>query len=364
MNSATSRTGTEGLRVVVVGATGNVGTSVLDALGQDPQIGSVLGLARRIPEWTPPKTTWASVDVGVESVRPELVEHFRGADAVIHLAWLFQPTHDPGITWRTNVLGSVRVFEAAAEAEVPALVYASSVGAYSPGPKDRAVDESWPTHGWPEAAYTREKAYLERTLDAFEHDHPSMRVVRLRSAFIFKRESASAQRRLFAGPLVPSSLVRPDALPVVPDLPGLRFQALHAADAGEAYRLAATRPVRGAFNLAAEPVVDAALLAALFEARVVRVPAAAVRTGLAAAWRLHLVPASPYLFDAVLRLPIMDTSRAREELGWQPRHSAEEALREFLSGFREGAGAATAPLAPRTRGGRFGELVTGVGHRP
>ncbi|MGP3980055.1 NAD-dependent epimerase/dehydratase family protein [Streptomyces sp. KR80] len=355
-------TGGEGLRIVVVGATGNVGTSVLEALGTDPQIGSILGLARRIPAWTPPKTAWASVDVGKE---PDLVELFRGADAVIHLAWLFQPTHDPETTWRTNVLGSIRVFQAVAEAEVPALVYASSVGAYSPGPRDRAVavDESWPTHGWPGAAYTREKSYLERTLDAFEREHPAVRVVRMRPAFIFKRESASEQRRLFGGPLVPGSLVRPALLPLVPDLPGLRFQALHAADAGEAYRLAATQDVRGAFNLAAEPEVDAQLLAELLQARVVKLPVPAVRAGLAAAWHLHLVPASPHLFDAVLRLPIMDTSRAREELGWQPRHTAEEALREFLSGLREGAGAPTAPLAPRTRGGRFGELVTGVGHR-
>ncbi|MGP3947610.1 NAD-dependent epimerase/dehydratase family protein [Streptomyces sp. 7N604] len=355
--------GAQGLRIVIVGATGNVGTSVLQALGDDPRITSVLGLARRVPDWTPPKTTWASTDVGDEAAGAHLAGHFRGADAVIHLAWLFQPTHDPVTTWRTNVLGSVRVFEAAAQAEVPALVYASSVGAYSPGPKDRPVDESWPTHGWPEAAYTREKAYLERTLDAFESTHPSMRVVRLRPAFIFKRESASEQRRLFAGPLVPGSLVRPSLLPVVPDLPGLRFQALHAADAGEAYRLAATQQVRGAFNLAAEPEVNARLLAELLSAKVVRVPAAPVRASLAAAWRLHLVPASPNLFDAVLRLPIMDASRAREELGWQPRYTAEEALREFLSGLREGSGAPTAPLTPRARGGRFGELATGVGRR-
>ena len=82
---------------------------------------------------------------------------------------------------------------------MPALVYASSVGAYSPGPKDRAVDEGWPTHGWPGASYTREKAYLERVLDAFEARHPGVRVVRMRPGFIFKRESAHEQRRIFGG---------------------------------------------------------------------------------------------------------------------------------------------------------------------
>jgi len=153
-----------GSRIVVVGATGNVGTSVVQALADDPDVDSIVGVARRLPEWTAPRTRWMQADIAED----DLVELFRGADAVIHLAWLFQPTHDRITTWRNNALGGPRVFDAVAAAGVPALVCASSVGAYSPGPKDRTVDESWPTDGWPGAAYTIEKAYLERVLDAFE----------------------------------------------------------------------------------------------------------------------------------------------------------------------------------------------------
>jgi UDP-glucose 4-epimerase len=200
------------MRVVVVGATGNVGTSVVQVLAGEPAVTSVLGLARRQPEWSPPKTEWAAANV----TSSELAPHFRGADAVVDLAWVFQPTHDPLATWRNNVEGSIRVFDAVVEAGVPALVCASSVGAYSPGPKDRGVDESWPTHGWPVAAYTREKSYVERVLDILERDNPGLRVVRLRTGFIFKRESAAQQRRLFAGPLLPGRLVRPGLVPVVP----------------------------------------------------------------------------------------------------------------------------------------------------
>jgi UDP-glucose 4-epimerase len=349
------------MRVVVVGATGNVGTSLVRALAEEPLVESVVGLARRQPDWQAPKARWACADMTTD----ELVPHFQGADVVVHLAWLFQPTHDPATTWGVNVVGSERVFRAVRDAEVPALVYASSVGAYSPGPKDRAVDETWPTHGWPTGGYTREKAYVERLLDAFERRHPDVRVVRLRPGFIFKRTSASQQRRLFAGPLLPNRLVRRDRIPVVPDTPTLRFQALHAADAGEAYRLAVVRPVRGAFNVAADPVLDPARLAELLGARTVRVPRPALRAALAAAWWLHLVPASPYLFDAVVRLPIMDTTRARSELGWSPRHSALDAMREFLEGLRGGAGMDTPPLAADAGGpGRVREIATGVGERP
>lgn len=346
-------------RVVVVGATGNVGTSVVQALSEDPEVGAVLGVSRREPQWSPAKTEWVAADIR----RDELVSLFRGADAVIHLAWMFQPTHDPRATWWTNVLGSMRVFEAVVEAHVPSLVYASSVGAYSPG-QGRTVNETWPTHGWPTAAYCREKAYLERVLDAFEHDHPQVRVVRLRPGFIFKRESAMQQRRLFAGPLLPHALVRPGLVPVVPDLPGLRFQAVHSADAAEAYRLATHGTVRGALNIAADPVIDAGALAELLQARTVRTPSQPVRAALAAAWRLRLAPAAPQLFDAVLRLPTMDTARARTELGWSARYSAVDAVAEFLDGLRQGAGMSTPPLVERIPGGRLAELATGVGGRP
>ncbi|MER6926611.1 NAD-dependent epimerase/dehydratase family protein, partial [Streptomyces spiralis] len=279
-----------------------------------------------------------------------LAGQFEGADAVIHLAWAFQPTHDPATTWRTNVLGSIRVFDAVAAAHVPVLVHASSVGAYSPGPKDHAVDESWPTHGWPDAAYTREKAYLERALDTFERDHPDIRVVRMRPAFLFKAESASEQRRIFGGRFLPGPLARPELLPFLPDIPGLRVQALHTDDGAEAYRLALRHEVRGAFNLAADPPLDAEVLGELLGTRPVRLPRAAARSAIAAAWGLHLLPASPQLFDAVLRLPLMDCTRAHTELGWRPERTATEVIQEFLQGLRRGEGLDTAPMEGRKVG--------------
>ena len=347
------------MRVVVVGATGNVGTSVVEALVSEPAVDEIIGVARRMPEWEPPKTQWRTADVGSDELTPLL----QGADAVVHLAWLFQPTHDPKTTWRVNVGGSERVFRAAAGAGVRTLVYASSVGAYSPGPKDRKVDETWPTHSLPTAAYGREKAYVERMLDAFEGDNPQIRVVRMRPAFIFKRESASEQRRLFAGPLLFGRLVRPSLIPVVPDVPGLCFQTLHASDAAEAYRLAVVGDAAGAFNLASDPVVDPARLGELLGARVVPVPAWPVLGAAALAWRLHLVPADPALVDLFLQLPLMDAGRAERDLGWKPAVSSLDAISEFLAGLGAKAGMATPPLDPRS-GGRLREILTGVGQRP
>ncbi|WBO62198.1 NAD-dependent epimerase/dehydratase family protein [Streptomyces camelliae] len=341
------------MRVVVVGATGNAGTSVVQALGADPQIESILGLARRLPQWSPEKTRWACADIADDTT--ELAGHFAGADAVIHLAWLFQPTHHPATTWRTNVQGSIRVFEAAAAAGVPALIYASFVGAYSPGPKDRAVDELWPTDGWPESTLCQEKAYIERVLDTFELQRPEIRVVRMRPGFMFKREAACEQHRLFRGPLVPKRLTRPEHMPAIPAVPGMRYQVLHTDDAAEAFRQATVRTVRGAFNLAAEPVVDAAMLGEMFGARTFLVPGWPVRAAVSAAWRTHLLRTPPSLFDAMLHFPIMDTSRARQELDWAPRYSVQEAMREWLAGLREDAGMPTPPLA--SPAGRASEAI-------
>ena len=348
------------MRVVITGATGNVGTSLIEVLGTEPEVDAIVGLARRVPGWHPPKTSWAQVDVAKDELEP----HFRDADVVVHLAWIFQPTHDDLETWRNNVLGSIRVFDAVAAAGVPALVHASSVGAYSPGPQDEPVDESWPTHALPHASYGREKSYLERTLDAFVLQHPEVRLVRLRPGFIFKREASSEQRRLFAGPLLPNGLVRPGLLPVFPDVPGLRFQALHTFDAAAAYRLAILRPVDGAFNIAADPVLDARTLGELLGARPIRLPVWPLRAAVAAAWRLHLIPASPMLIDLALSLPVMDTTRARSVLGWHPSFSSLDAVSEVIEGIRDEAGMETPPLDPDAGGTlRKDEFSTGVGQR-
>ena len=334
------------MRIVVTGATGNVGTSVVEALAADPAVEEIVGLARRLPRWQPPRTRWVQADVATSELEP----HFAGAGAVIHLAWLIQPSRDPGALHAVNVDGSRRVFEAAARAGAGALVHASSVGVYSPGPKDRRVDESWPRDGIPTSFYSRHKAEAERLLDRFEDE---LRVVRLRPALIFKREAGSGIRRLFAGPLVPSRLVDPKLIPVLPLPERMVLQGVHSLDVGEAYRLAATSPgARGAYNVAAEPVLDPRELGRLLGARPLRVPAGAVRAAAALTWRARLQPSPEGWVDMGLQTPLLDSTRARHRLGWTPQRDAGAALLEVLDGMRTSAGLDTPPLEPRA-GGRL-----------
>jgi UDP-glucose 4-epimerase len=346
------------VRIVVTGASGNVGTSVLQVLAEDQAVSEILGLARRLPSRSFAKTKWRRTDVS----RDELAPLFKDADAVIHLAWLIQPSRDEALTRRVNVEGSARVFEAVARASVPVLVYASSVGAYAPGPDERPVDESWPATGIASSFYSRHKAEVERLLDRFEAEHADVRTVRLRPALTFKRDAATGIRRLFMGPLMPNRLVAPGALPVLPYPHGLRTQTVHSLDVGEAYRLAATKPVTGAFNIAADPILDEAVIASVLGARTVRFAPSIVRRAVWASWKLRLQPTSPGWLDMGMLSPIMDTARARKELGWKPLFTAEATLRELLDGLREGAGIQTPPLDPAGSGPlRSREFMTGVG---
>src|SRR3954471_81122 len=242
------------MRIVITGASGNVGTSLLEVLGRQP-VHEVTGLARRPPDSS--AVRWIAADIR----SADLEQAFRGADAVVHLAWAIQPSHDHAALRSVNVDGSGRVFDAVARAGVASLVYASSVGAYATGPVDRRVDETWPATGIASSFYSRHKAEVEAMLDIFEDEHPSARVVRLRPGLIFKRQAGAEIAGLFLGRLVPRLLANPKLIPIVPEHPRLRFQSVHSLDVGEAYRLAVESDERGAFNVAADPVLDGQLLA-------------------------------------------------------------------------------------------------------
>jgi nucleoside-diphosphate-sugar epimerase len=346
------------VRVVVVGATGNVGSSLVDALRAAPEVTSILGIARRLP-----KRPLAEVELrAADIVRSDLEPLFAGADAVVHLAWAIQPSHDLETLERINVLGSRRVFEAAGRAGVPLLVYGSSVGAYSAGPKDRAVDESWPTDGIPSSFYGRHKAAAERLLDEFEREQPRTRVARIRPGLVFKAGAAAEIRRLFLGPLVPTPLLRRELIRLIPAIPGLRFQAVHSHDVADAYARVVVGRAAGAFNVAADPVLDPDSLARHFGAVKVPVPARLAGAVAEATWRLHLQPTPAGWLDLALGVPLMDCSRARTELGWEPRHTSLEALDDLIDGLSRNQGRTLPPLEP-SEPGRAHELTTGVGER-
>ncbi|WP_209323702.1 NAD-dependent epimerase/dehydratase family protein [Brevibacterium renqingii] len=344
------------MRVAVIGATGNVGTAILEVLGRTPEVTSVLGISRRMPDTEVQPYAgceWRSIDVAAASSEAtacrELTEALTGADAVIHLAWLIQPNSDRDLLRRVNVDGTARVTAAVAAAGVPHLVVASSVGAYSPDDSLDKRDEEWPTEGIRSSHYSVDKAAQERVLDSFCADHPEVTVTRLRPALIFGAPAASEIQRYFLGTWMPVQLLRAGRLPFLPLPAGLRgVQAVHSTDVARAYVAAVVHRRPGAFNICADDVLYPKDLAELLDhGRHIPVPDGAVRAALGVGHSSSLVAADEGWLDMGLNVPLMDNARARHELGWEPEYSAMDAARELLKGMADGEGTASVPLRPR-----------------
>src|SRR4051794_21521698 len=340
------------MRVVVVGGSGNVGTALLRRLASDETVTSVAAVARRVPTGNPPPpydiASWTGVDIGADGpddpVVLQLARAFAGADAVVHLAWAIQPSHDRRRLADTNVLGTRRVLDVALRARVPHVVAASSVGAYSPAPDDVPRSEGWPTEGVRSSDYSVDKAAQERLLDEVAENHPELAVARLRSALVFQRAAGHEIRRYFLGAFVPARLLG-DTLPVLPWPAGFRLQAVHADDLAEAYREAVVRQARGAFNVAAPDVLRGQDLADLLaDGRLREVPPPVARAALWVAWRARIAPVGPGWLDMAANAPVLDTTRAVRELDWRPRHLGLEAVAEVVRGIADGAGTASPPL--------------------
>jgi UDP-glucose 4-epimerase len=338
--------------ITITGASGNVGTALLRHLAATEPAWELAGLCRRPPRPGDPvydRVRWIACDISVPEAAPVLEAAFQGSDAVIHLAWLIQPSHDPALLERTNVDGSRRVFEAALAAGVPHLVHASSVGAYSPGPKTQPVDETWPTDGVPTSSYSRHKAAAERHLDALGQDPDAPVIARIRPGLVFQHDAGSGVARYFLGPLAPVTLLGARRLPVVPLPDEAVFQAVHADDVAEGLRRIVRRRAAGAFNLAAQPVLTPARLAEVFHGRRVRLSGRLVRRVVELTWRARLQPTEPGWVDLAFSVPVMSTARARDRLDWVARHDARFALADLLDGIRHGAGTRSPVLRPRWR---------------
>jgi UDP-glucose 4-epimerase len=351
------------VRIVITGASGNVGTALLRRLSRDDGEHELVGVCRRPPSGGHPYDTasWTALDLAAPAVQETLRPLVRGADAVVHLAWGFQPSRDSAYLDRVGVAGTRAVIGAAQAEGVPHLVHMSSVGAYSPRPDTTpaarvGVTESWPTDGIDTLAYSVEKVAAERLLDEHEHNHPDgTTVARLRPGLIVQRDAGSALLRYGIPAYLPSGLLR--HVPLLPLDRDLVVPLVHSDDVADAVVRVLQRRATGAFNLAADPPITREVIASVLRARPVHLPRQVLRTAAALTWWVQLQPLDPGWIDLAFAIPLLDSSRARQELGWTPAVDARTALAEVVAGMAETAATTSPALRPRSVTSELAALV-------
>src|SRR5215210_618798 len=323
-----------GLTVAVTGPTGTFGLALMPLLQDDERIARVIGIARR--PFDPSGRGWTKMEYRRGDVRnvDALRTSFEGADVVVHLAFLIVGGGKQ-TTQAINVEGTLNAFRAAAEAGAARFVYASSVAAYGfHADNPVGITEDWQTRPADRLFYAQEKAELERLLTEEAALHPETAVYMLRPPVVLGPDAVGGKVTVpsVLEPLVRALGPRMRRLPGLPALaPDLPLQLIHQDDVAEALRLCVVGAgPPGAYNIAADDVVTGADIVRELGLRPIRVPGGPFAAAARAVSKVPFLPSGLQWVEAIGRPVIMDTTKAKTQLGWEPQHTAVESLRATL----------------------------------
>ncbi len=334
-----SESPTTNLTVAVTGPTGTFGFGLIPLLEAEPRVQRVVGIARR--PFDPTAQGWHKLEYRQGDVRdPDALKRaFAGADVVVHLAFMITGNASAETIREINVEGTLNAFRAARAAGAKRFVYASSVAAYG-FHRDNPVGikEDWPTRPADRLFYAQEKAELEHLLadEASESKLPELYL--LRPPIVLGPHAVGAKGTL-PGPLAGLGRTALDLLgrlpiPVPALAPGVQLQFIHEEDVGQALlRCALADGPPGAYNVAGEGVLTGADVARELGLSPLPIPARLVHAAARAVSSVPRPPGMPPAADWVEALShpsIMDTSKAKRELGWEPKYTGVEALRDTL----------------------------------
>jgi UDP-glucose 4-epimerase len=318
-----------GMTIAVTGPTGDIGISAVTALDRHPAVDRVIGMARSpfdpsAQGWT--KTEYRQGDILDRDAVDALVAD---ADVVVHLAFIIMGSREESA--KVNLSGTRNVFEAAAAAERPRrLVYTSSVAAYgyhsdNPVP----ITEDVPPRGSPEHYYSEQKAALEAALTEITAGS-DLEVFVLRPCIVAGPKAHALAEAMpwkqLPGAVRKVAKALPLLKPPFPD-PGTPVQLVHHDDVASAIALAATTSAPpGAYNLAGDGVLSMSDVAEALGARPVRVPRVAMSATSEVVARLPFVPSALEWMHAGRTSTVMNTGKAKSQLGWTPKYTAAETL--------------------------------------
>jgi nucleoside-diphosphate-sugar epimerase len=311
-------------------------------LQDEPRVARIVGIARR--PFDPTKYGWSKMEYRRGDVRdPDaLKEAFEDANVVVHLAFMITGSADAKTIRAINIDGTLNVFRAARAAGAGRFVYASSVAAYG-FHRDNPVGmtEDWPARQADRLFYAREKAEVEELLTDEAENEPEPTLYMVRPPIVLGPHAVGGKDAL-PEPVARIGrqmlgLVRRLPIPIPVLAANVQLQFIHEDDVGSALlKCVLGEGPPGPYNIAGDGVLSGADVARELGFTPVPIPGGVVH-GVARAAASALPPFAPpsaEWVEAVSHPSIMDISKAKQELGWEPRYSGLDALRETIRAAR------------------------------
>ncbi len=168
--------------VLVTGASGYLGSKLVNLLSGKTEIQQIIGADVRAPSFQSNKVVSYSRDI-----RRDCDDLMRkhNVDAVIHSAWILPPIHDKARMEDINLNGTRAVVQSVLRAGVRHLLFTSSTTAYGFHPdNDRPLTEESRLRGNEDFTYSKCKRIIDLELQEFARANPEMIVTIVRPCFI------------------------------------------------------------------------------------------------------------------------------------------------------------------------------------
>lgn len=240
-------------------------------------------------------------------------------DTVCHLD--FEESNRPSVSaFDLNVTGTIKLLEACAKAGVGKVVLKSSTMVYGARPSNPAfLTEDHPLRGSQRYGYARDLRELETFCRGYSRQVPGMALTTLRFANIIGPTAASPMVRFLREPWTPSLL---GFDPMV--------QLIHEDDVVAALVHAVRNDTSGVFNVGAWDALPLSKVRGLAGKPPIAIlhPLAYWGVGLRASRALRLDHLLAFDPDYLRYTWVGDLRRMKKVLGFEPRHTAEEAVYE------------------------------------
>src|ERR671914_2677899 len=302
------------MRSLITGGAGYIGSRLVDLLSRREDTEQIVICDLAPPAAYRPKTQFERVDVRDRDAVRALLERSR-ADALIHLAFILNPSHDEHLMYDVDVNGTHNVLEAAAAAGTQQVLVASSSTAYGAFPDNPVpLTEDDPVRGVASFAYARDKAESDRLCQLWAARYPERTMTIVRPCIVF-------------GPNVDNYLVRLwTKSPFSPDAGHLEnpIQFVHEDDVVEAITALLLGRHAGPFNVAGDGVMTLRECAEAIGSPIRRMPLRAYRGLAATMWRARLSEAPPGQIEFALHPWVVSNERLKQTAGWTPRYTSRE----------------------------------------